>query len=64
MDNFKETVFFRHIRTDAYVNSQRLAACKILGQLKPDSTPAKKWRSGHGISFLTKKLYTVDYLLP
>jgi hypothetical protein len=42
VDDFKETVSFRHNRTYAHMNSQRLVVCMRLEQVQTRQNPAQR----------------------
>lgn len=47
VDDYKETMSFRHNRTDSFINSQRLwQHTQHLHRFKPDGIPARRLGSG------------------
>lgn len=55
VDDSTITVFSRHSRSDAHMNSQRL-----WHKFKPDKFPTKRRASGHIIQLLTMNLFAID----
>lgn len=61
MADIKETASSRQNKADVRVNSQSLLQhAQDLPMFKPDKTPARRRGNGHGVLFLTTKLFAID----
>lgn len=59
MGDYKEAMSSRHNRTDTHMNSEIMAAYTDLHRFKLNKFPALRGGCGHGVTPLTKKLFTI-----
>lgn len=60
MDVSKEAASSRHSRSDAHVNSQRLAGSQDLHRFNLNKIPAQRWGCGPQVPSLVQNLFATD----